>query len=144
MKTPIKIILIIVALGFIGMILGYFFYYNKSHPDFENLKPDHKLSASELYQSFKEKEDESGKKYNGKIIEINGAFTKVESKDSLVIVVFVFNQGMFGDEGIRCTMLRKFNNEALNLQQGQACSLKGYCTGYNDPDVILEQCSILK
>jgi hypothetical protein len=57
--------------------------------------------------------------------------------------VFVFEQGDFGDEGIRCTMLPKYNFEAGKLQPDVEIKVKGYCTGYNETDVILEKCSII-
>ena len=35
MKTWVKIILILFVVGIIAAVYGYFFYYNKSHPDYE-------------------------------------------------------------------------------------------------------------
>lgn len=144
MKTWVKILLILIVIGIAAAVLGYIFFYNKSHPDYEKIKPDYTLSASELYNSYKANTTGSETKYNGKVLAVTGILTKIESTDSLVIAVFVFNQGMFGDEGIRCTMLSKFNDDAKNLQPENEYMIKGYCTGFNPPDVILEQCSILK
>ena len=144
MKTWVKIILGLLVVGMVALVLVYVFIYNKSHPDYENIKPDYSLTASELYTSFTTNRTGSETKYNGKVLDINGTLTKVESTDSLVIAVFVFNQGIFGDEGIRCTMLQKFNEKARKLQPGNLYNIKGYCTGFNDPDVILEKCSIIK
>jgi tRNA_anti-like len=144
MRTWVKIILGLIVLGMITAVLVYVFVVNKSHPDYENMKPDYALSASELYNSFKTNTTESGTRYNGKLVAVTGRLTKVESNDSLVIAVFVLNQGIFGNEGIRCTMLTKFNVQAKKLQAGNVYRIKGYCTGYNDPDVIVEQCSIIR
>jgi hypothetical protein len=144
MKTWGKIILSLFVVVIIALVLGYVFVYNKSHPDYEKMKPDFTLTASELYSSFNANTTESETKYNGKILSVSGTLTKVESTDSLVIAVFVFNQGIFGDEGIRCTMLPKFNDDTKKLQPENVYNIKGYCTGFNDPDVILEQCSIIK
>jgi hypothetical protein len=140
----IKLAGIIMFVGVIAGSLMYAFVYNKAHKDYENIKPDYTISASELYNSFKANTTASGTKYNGKVLSVTGKLTKVETTDSLVIGVFVFYCGMFGDEGIRCTMLPKFNEEAKKLQPGNVYNIKGYCTGFNDPDVILEQCSIIK
>jgi hypothetical protein len=144
MKTWGKIILSLFVVVIIALVLGYVFVYNKSHPDYEKMKPDFTLTASELYSSFNANTTESETKYNGKILSVSGTLTKVESTDSLVIAVFVFNQGIFGDEGIRCTMLPKFNDDTKKLQPENVYNIKGYCTGFNDPDVILEHCSIIK
>jgi hypothetical protein len=144
MKTWVKIILSLFGIGTVAALLLYVFVYNKSHPDFEKMKPDHTLSASDLYNSFKANTTESETKYNGKVVQVSGTLAKVESTDSLVIAVFVFNQGMFGDEGIRCTMLPSYNEEAKKLQPNGVYTIKGFCSGFNDPDVVLEQCSIMK
>jgi len=41
-------------------------------------------------------------------------------------------------------MLDNYRDDALALQKDQMVTIKGYCTGYNDTDVILEKCSIIK
>lgn len=144
MKTLLKIILALFVIGVIAVILVYIFIYNKPHPDFEKMKPDYSISASDLYNSFKTNRSESEKKYNGRIVEITGILGKVEKTDTLVIAVFVFNQGMFGDEGIRCTILKKYHDEVQALQPSSTVTVKGYCTGFNDTDVIIEQSCINK
>jgi len=85
------------------------------------------------------KKNESAQKYNGKIIEIIGKFVKIESNDSLSVVVFVFKQGDFGDEGIRCTLLPHCKQHAAQLNPGAEIHIKGLCAGYNDTDVIYRE-----
>jgi hypothetical protein len=142
MRTWLKILLSIFMLGLICLILVYIFVYNKAHPDYEKIKPDYTLAASDLHEFYKTSRTESEIKYNGKVIEVSGPLTRIETTDSLVIAVFVFNQGMFGEEGIRCTMLPSLNEDAKKLMPGNSYHIKGYCSGFNDSDVILEQCSI--
>lgn len=143
MKKWIKIILVLAALGIIAALLVYKFYINKGHPDFEKLPAEYSVSASDLYKSYLSNKDSSDKIFNGKVIEINGAISSVELIDSLVIATFVFNQGDFGDEGIRCTMLEKYKEETQKLMPGTEIKIKGFCSGYNDTDVILEKASIV-
>jgi hypothetical protein len=143
MKTWIKIVLAIAVVGIIAAFLVFKFVVNKPHPDYEQLSPDFTLSAQELYNSFKNHKDASSKLYNGKVVLIDGTLTRVEAKDSLVIVVFAFSQGIFGDEGIRCTMIKKLNDEGKKLIPSGSAKIKGYCTGFNDTDVILEQSSVV-
>ncbi len=138
-----KAAIAVVVLGIIGAFLVYHFVYNKQHPDYETEAADFKLEARALYDAFKTGRDAAATKYNGKVLELTGVPGKIESTDSLVIVVFVFNQGDFGDEGVRCTMMPKYNLEAGRLQPDGEVRIKGYCTGFNDSDVILEQCSII-
>ncbi len=143
MKTWIKIALGLVIIGIIAILLVYKFVYNKQHPDYENIEPAFNVTAQDLYQAYKTNKEVAAVKYNGKMIALTGKLSKIEAADSLVIAVFAFTQGDFGDEGIRCTVLKKFNDAADKLQPDGEVKLKGYCTGYNETDVILEKCSII-
>lgn len=143
MKTWTKILIGLVVVGIIAIFLVYKFVYNKKHPDYEKIVAAYSVTAQDLYQSYTTSKDAASAKFNGKVIDITGNLSKIETADSLVIAVFVFKQGDFGDEGVRCTMLQKFNNDAGKLQPDGEVKLKGYCTGYNETDVILEKCSII-
>jgi predicted transport protein len=143
MKMWMKIILGLLVVGIVAAFFVYKFVYNKQHPDYENIEPAFRMNAQELYDAFKTGKDVASVKYNGKVIALTGKLSKIETADSLVIAVFVFNQGDFGDEGIRCTMLKKFNEPASKLQPDGEVMVKGYCTGYNETDVVLEKCSII-
>jgi hypothetical protein len=143
MKTWIKVIIGLIVVGLIAVFLGYTFIYNKQHTDYENAEASFSMNAEDLYQAFKRDATNASAQYNGKVITLAGKLSKIETADSLVTAVFVFNQGDFGDEGIRCTMLKKFNNEANRLQPDGEIIVKGYCTGYNETDVIMEKCSLI-
>jgi len=143
MKTWVKIVLGLIVIGIIALFLVYKFVYNKQHPDYENIEASYTLNAQDLYQAYRSDRDAASAKYNGKMIALTGNLSKIEAADSLVTAVFVFSQGDFGDEGIRCTMLPKFNTEAGKLQPDGEVKVKGYCTGFNETDVILEKCSII-
>ena len=144
MNKWIKIIIALSVIGIIAAGLGYKFVYNKPHRDFEKAKPDFTLEAKELYYNFKNTRSESEQKYNGTVILISGLIKSVEISDSLVIAVFAFEEGMFGDEGIRCTMLPRYNEPVKSLKPDAEIKLKGFCSGYNETDVILEKCTLLK
>ncbi|MEI7982220.1 MAG: hypothetical protein WCI71_11250 [Bacteroidota bacterium] len=143
MKTWVKIVSGLVTVGIIAAFLVYFFIYNKPHPDYETMDATFTVTAGDLYKAFTADKTLAGNKYNGKVIEVSGRLSKVEVSDSLTTCVFVFSQGVFGDEGLRCTMLKKFSGEARKFQPDGEVKLKGYCTGFNDTDVILDKCSIL-
>ena len=143
MKRWIKIILGLAILGIAAAFLIYHFVINKPHPDFEKIKPYYSLNAKAFYNEFKTSKENAHKLYNGKVIEITGKLARIESADTLTIAVFVFNQGMFGDEGIRCTMLKKFSTDAKKLKPDGIIRIKGYCTGFNETDVIMEYCSLI-
>lgn len=143
MKTWLKVILGLAILGIAGALIIYFFVYNKPHPDYDQLKADYSLSAQALFQEFTTDNAAAQTKYNGKMVEITGPVSVMEPGDSLATIVFVFQKGDFGDEGIRCTLLAKYNEMARKLQSGSHVTIKGYCTGFTG-DVILEQCSLVQ
>lgn len=142
MKTIYKVLIGCLIAGCVVAVYVYFFMIHKPQPDYEKIRPVCSVTAADLYKSFKDNRQAAQKKFGGQVIEINGPLTKVESADSLVIAVFAIEQGAFGDQGIRCTMLPKFKNEAAKLQPSGNVRIKGYCTGFNDSDVILEHCSL--
>jgi hypothetical protein len=143
MKLWIKIVLGLAVAGITAVLLIYHFIINKPHPNFEKIKPDYTLNAGAFYNEFKTTKDNASKLYNGKVIEVTGKLSRVESADTLTIAVFVFNQGMFGDEGIRCVMLKKYSEDAKKLKPDGIIRIKGYCTGFNETDVIMEHCSLI-
>jgi hypothetical protein len=143
MKLWIKILIGLAVVGIIAGLLFYKFVINKSHPDYSALKPDYTLDAGSFYKEFNIARENAGKVYNGKIIEVTGKLTRVESADTLTIVVFAFEQDIFGEKGLRCTMLKKFSADAMKLKPDGIVRIKGYCTGYNGTDVVMEQCSIV-
>jgi len=142
--NKLKIILgILVFVGILAAAYGWFFVYNKPHRDYENAAADYKIKALNCYQEFASRTEGVDNIYTGKILEISGIPSKIETGDSLCVVVFVFNEGMFGDEGIRCSMLPDHYEKAKLLSMNENIKIKGYCTGYNDTDVVLEHCSIV-
>lgn len=143
MNKWVIIIGTLLILGIIGGIVGYKYVYNKPHRNYETAVADYSVSCEELFTSYNSSVSEAETKYNGKVLEINGVLSEIEAVDSLTIVVFSLQEGMFGDEGIRCTLLSNYKKAAENLVVGKRVTIKGYCTGYNDTDVILEKCSII-
>jgi len=143
MKLWIKIALVLVLIGIIVALLVFKFIINKPHQDYEKATPDYTLNAGALYDECKTNKENSNKLYSGKIIEITGKLTRVESVDTLTIAVFSFEQDMFGEKGIRCTMSKKQSTDAKKLKPDGIVRIKGYCTGYNGTDVIIEHCSLV-
>lgn len=143
MKNWLKVFALAAVVGIIAIAYMWFFVYNKPHKNIEKAKPDYELTAEDCYNHYYMGKNSEAKNYTGKVLQITGTPTSVEKNDTTSVVVFAFNSGMFGDEGIRCTMLPKYNETAVS-QGSEIITIKGYCAGYNDTDVILEQCSIIK
>ena len=142
-KLIIKIGIPALVLGTVAAIYVYSFVINKSHPDYRNMKPEYVMLAHDMFENYKNDRISAESVYNGKMVQLNGTLDKIESNDSLLVGIFVFDQGMFGDEGIRCTLLPGPGSELDNLASGSEVRIKGFVTGYNETDVILEKCSIV-
>lgn len=143
-KTFLKIALGLLVTGIISAALVYQFVINKPHRDFEKAKPSFIVSASDLFESFRADKTLAESKYNGQVVLLSGKLDMVEATDNLVTGVFIFDEGMFGDEGVRCTMLPEHARIMKSLPIGSEVSLKGFLTGYNETDVILEHCSFVR
>ncbi len=143
-KPVIRVLLALVVIGVIAVAAIYVFIYNKPHPDFEKMKPAFSVNASDLYQAYKTNTAVADKKFTGRFLEIAGTVTKTEVSDSLVIMVFVFEQGPAGESGIRCTVLPNYKGSARLLSPGTFVNIKGNCNGYTGSDVIMEQCSFTR
>jgi hypothetical protein len=144
MKKWLKIILVLAVIGIIAALLVYKFVINKPHPDYATMKPEATINAAELYKQYKENKVLADSLFTGKLIEVSEILAKTEETDTTVIAVFVFSQGDFGDEGLRCVFLPSFKEKAKQLKTGNKVKIKGFCTGYNDTDVVLEQCSLVE
>lgn len=143
MKKWMKIIGGLAVIGILAALYIWFYVVNKPHRDYEKANPDHVVAAEELFFQFRHDKALADSLYTGMVVQINGGLDKVESKDSIVVAVFVFDQGMFGDEGVRCIMLPDHQSALGGYGIGSEITIKGYCTGYNDTDVIIEKASII-
>lgn len=136
-----KIFIGLLAIGLFLGVYAYFFMYHKSHPDYENLEADLMIGTEELF--YQCRDEGNAALYTGKILEINGLAHQIEKHDSLMTLVFVYEEGMFGAEGVRVTFLPQYNQKISKLELNSKISIKAYCTGYNDTDVILEKASLI-
>lgn len=143
MKRWMKIIAALFLIGVLAALYVWFFVYNKPHRDYESATPDHVLPAERLFKDFRLNKAYADSLYTGMVVQINGNLDKVEFADSILTAIFVFDQGMFGDEGIRCVMLENHWDGLRAAGPGDRIVLKGYCTGYNDTDVIIEKASVV-
>jgi hypothetical protein len=142
-KNIFKAAIVLALVGVISAGLVYKFVINKPHMNMEKAKPAYIISAADLFNNFRTGQEEAELKYNGKVVLLSGKLDKIEVTDNQVTGVFVFNQGMFGDEGVRCSMLPNHASGLKSIPEGSEIQLKGYLTGYNETDVILEQCSVI-
>ena len=143
MNKYIKIFLVLVGVGILAAMYIWFFVYNKPHRDYASAEPDRYVDAESLYYDFRQDKTLGDSLYTGLVLQISGALDKVEDLDSTAIAVFVFEQGLFGDEGIRCVFIPGYHTALRDYSPGDKILIKGYCTGYNETDVIIEKASIV-
>jgi len=145
MKKLFKIALILLVTGGIAAALVWKFYVNKSHDDIDNATPAFIISTEAIWKQYTENSRMADSLYTGKVVELSGKLSRIDKNDSLVSVVFVMAaDSMFGDKTISCQMYMKHNDEAAALSPGTQVKIKGYCTGYNDPDIKFNKCSVVK
>jgi hypothetical protein len=142
MKKKILILITLTVIAVATLLLVYFFVYNKPHPDYASAEAEYKMTPDELFDAYVMNFDEAVTLYNGRMIEVTGVPDAFEMVDSLTIVVFQMDEGMFGPVGVRCTFMQKLPDNLLVA--GKRMTIKGFCAGYNEEDVILEKCSIVK
>lgn len=143
MNTLKKIAIALLLLGLLAGAYTWFFVYNKPHADYAQMDPVAEMTAEACYSAFASS-DTIAQQWLGQVIQLNGTVSAMDQVDSTWIYIIVINkEGMFGPEGIRCSM--KHDDQNWSQQNLPAeLTIKGYCTGFNDTDVILEQCIIIK
>lgn len=144
MKTWVKIIIIIAFIGLLSAFLVWKYVINKPHPDISKAKAEVEVIASDLFSRYSDNKVTANQSFTGKVIQLKGKISKIEQTDSSAIVIFVFRQGTFGDEGIRCVLLPEEKVKIKDIIPNQELTLKGLCTGYNETDVMVEKCIIVK
>ena len=145
MNKLVKIALILVAVGLVAAALVWKFYVNKPHEDIDSVKAAYSMATAEIWGKYTADPKLADSLYTKKVIELSGKLSRVDKNDSLVSVIFVMAaDSMFGDKTISCQMYKRHNDEAIALTAGSNVKIKGFCTGYIDPDIKFNNCSVVK
>lgn len=144
MKKYLIIALILIALAAVAGVLIYKFIYDKPHPDYFKEQTEVKVRAKRLFTDYTANAEFADKRYLGKILEIEGQITRLEAAGDTIVVVYAFQVGDFGDEGIRIMMLPEFKEAARSINPFKSVVIKGVCDGYNGTDVILRKGSMVQ
>ena len=137
-KKMKKIIVLIMILA-VGAASFGFYYYNKPRTGVVGLKPAHSLTASALFDSYAADENASNAKYLGKVIEVSGTITSVETDDrgTMNITLDAGNEM----SAVNCQIEKQDNMP--DVSKGNAVVIKGICSGLL-LDVVLVDCEIVK
>jgi len=145
MKKLIKIGFVLALIGAIAAVLVWKFYVNKPHDDIEKATPAYSITVNEIWEKYNANLSLSDSLYTGKVVQLSGTLSRIDKTDSLVYAVFVMEaDSMFGDKSVRCEMLNKYATETSTLATGSEVNIKGFCTGFDQTDVKLNKCSIVK
>ena len=137
--------LVVFAIGLFSSIWIYNNTINKPHDDIEKATPAYSFSTEEIWKQFNAELKTADSLYTGKVIQLSGTVSRVNKNDTIVSVIFVMAADeMFGDKTISCQMYKRHNEEAQAITAGTPLKIKGFCTGYNDTDLIFNKCSIIK
>jgi hypothetical protein len=140
MKLFLKIIIVVFLL--LTLIIGGFYIYvsTRKHPDRTQEKPEAQVTAADLYNAFTKNSLSASKLYGGKVLHVEGIVDSIEIIDNRKIILFFLNDGMFGPEGVRLSL---HESETREIFIGDNVVLKGYCTGFTESDVIVEDATIV-
>lgn len=121
-------------LGFIAItLLGvytWFFVYNKQHKDIEAAQANFTTSATSLITEFTAQKDSAQKKYNEKVVQLEGTVLEILGDDSTSSVVLAGNENYT----LICEVLNKYNDQAQTLKPQDKIEIKGLFVGFMEAD----------
>ena len=131
-KTVLLIVFLITVL-IAAAAYVYFFVYNKKNPDIEDKKADYQITAVEFISDCEKLDTAANRKYNDKVIEINGKVSSTIPGDSITSIVMDENKSTT----ITIEMYSRYNDLAKNLKVGEEVTIKALYISYLPADPIL-------
>ncbi len=138
-KIIIRTGLAILIIAILAIAYFLIFVYFKPHVDYLKEAPDIEISAEQLFYHYVEDQNEAASLYSGLILLVEGVVDDIEYYDDMVVAVMTFEEGFFGPEGVRFTLL---DGQEEYISIGDNTFIKGFCTGYTGADVIIEHASV--
>jgi len=115
--------------------------FNKTHEDLLQISPDHKLTASALFDTFSEDESRANELYLGQIIEIEGKIVSIETP-SEGIANLLIGAGENSMGGIICSFSDLKADLLTSFKKTQKIKIRGSCSGFL-MDVNLVRCIVV-
>jgi hypothetical protein len=107
---------------------------------------DYSVNATALISEYAGNETAADKKYQNKILAVNGTIKKIETADSAHIVILGDTSYL---SSVRCLMDNSHADKAGSLQPGTTVTIKGAITGFKKDetgllgsDVELNRCVV--
>ncbi len=144
-----KIKLILLALILVGAIVAVYIYkeVNRKPVDTASTKPDFVNTALFYLEEFQQLDSVAGKKYNDKLLQVEGMVKEVSKNERGFYTVSLGDSSSMSS--VRCSIDSASSNNASELIKGSVVIIKGICSGYNadellGSDLILVRCYINK
>lgn len=135
MKKTTAYWFLLLLLMVIASLAVVYAVWNKPHENIEAVDGI-KIPATELFLAFTENEKKAAEKYNGKVLEVTGTVSAVETnQQGQTIIRLQSNDVLFG---INCSMEQK-----TTVQVAATVTIKGSCSGFTT-DVVLIHCYLIK
>jgi hypothetical protein len=144
-KKIILLVLLVIAIA--AAFYGYK-EYTRTNERLDRVKPDYRVTASSLIREFETNDLLATRKYNGKIVEVNG-FVKAVEKDEQGFYTIVLGDSVL-TTSVRCSVDTTQQADAAGIQNNSSATIRGVCTGFNKDemglgsDIILNRCVLLK
>ena len=145
-----KIIIAVVVLGILAASVG-FYLKNKTIGGLENTNPDFTISAKQLFNEFSEDETAAIKKYNNKVLLVEGTLRDIKPvNDSIASILLFADESGLGT--IKCGLGKEYVAASKKLNVDESIKIKGVCSGISKVedfgitilDVELSRCVIVK
>lgn len=129
MKKIIFLLLLVVAIG------GAYYGYSEFNRGLEGVgKAEHSLTCADLFSEFENDEKAANSKYLGKVVEIDGTISDINTNKEGKTTISLEGGMLFG---VTCELFD--GKEASKYKKGQKVKLKGECSGFLS-DVVLVRC----
>jgi len=144
-KKIIWLIILLAALG--GAWYGYK-EYTRTNKDLQKVKAHFILPAVDLIKEYEINDSSATKKYNGKIVEVNGFVKKVDKDEQGYYTIVLGDTASLSS--VRCSIDSAHHTDAASITEGSSATIRGACTGFNKDemglgsDVILNRSVIIK
>lgn len=121
--------------------------FTRSNRNYQHVKPDFTLSATDLIRSYEADDSAANRKYNGKAIEVSGSVKNIEKDERGFYTIILGDSTSLSS--VRCSMDTIHKDDAAGLTSGSSVTLRGACTGYYKDemglgsDVIMNLCAVI-
>ncbi|RXK82791.1 OB-fold protein [Filimonas effusa] len=131
--------IVLFAIALLCLLAGFraYYLYQKPRTTAAEEKTEITIEAKALYQAYGSNEQQAGKQFSNKILEVNGIVSEVQAAGNNFSVLLTGDEKTGG--GVNCSITDKDSDKPV---KGQTVKIKGRCTGFLF-DVNISDASII-